>query len=286
MMEFDLIRPSTLNQACEILAQYGDRARIIAGGTDLLVNLRKEQRMGNLELIVDITGLQGLNNIEQRGERIHIGPLVTHCQAAESQLLQTLVPFLAEACSSIGSPQIRHRGTLGGSLCNASPAGDPLPPLAALDAQVTLHSVSGERELPVSEFITGPYQTAMRGDELLTDIVFDVPRGAKTAFIKLGRRKALAVARMSVAVMAMLEGGRVSDIRIATGAVMPSVMRVKAAEELLLGKAPVTEEIARAAQAMAEEMIRVSGRRWSTPYKEPVVQVLARRALSLALEVE
>jgi carbon-monoxide dehydrogenase medium subunit/xanthine dehydrogenase FAD-binding subunit len=286
MKAFDFSRPARLEDVFALLAEQGETIGIIAGGTDLLVGMRRElQGTEHIRLVLDITGIPGMDQIIQENDQVHIGPLVTHEQAAGSALLQKTAPFLAEACLSVGSPQIRNAGTLGGSVCNASPAADPIPPLLALDAQVVLSSSKEERTLPLGEFIIGSYKTVRHSDELLTDIFFKIPAGAQTAFIKVGRRKALAVARINVAVLVKVENGQVRHIRIVPGAVMPKAENMTAAGEFLLGKIPIEADIEAAAQKVAEDMVRITGRRWSTAYKEPVVQVLIRRALCKTLGV-
>ncbi|ATW25839.1 FAD binding domain-containing protein [Candidatus Formimonas warabiya] len=288
MMRFAYLRPTTIKETCELLNRYGRAAKVIAGGTDLMGQIRDEdEKLAGLQYVIDISGIDELGCIEEDSNEIRIGPLVTHDQISSSPLLRTAVPFLAEACSTVGSPQIRHRGTLGGSVCNASPAADPVPVLIALDANVKLESVRGVRVLPLVGIFEKPYRTNIAADELLTEISFmRLPIGSRTAFIKLGRRKALAIARMNVAVSVTLdEVGRVIEARIAPGSVLPKPDRVSGAEEVLVGNEPKSELIEQAAEKVAEEMIKRSGIRWSTTYKEPVIAVLTRRALNQALGV-
>jgi carbon-monoxide dehydrogenase medium subunit/xanthine dehydrogenase FAD-binding subunit len=196
MKTFDFSRPARLEDAFALLADQENAIGIVAGGTDLLVNMRRElQETEHIRLVLDITGIRGMNQIVRKNNQIHIGPLVTHEQTAGSTLIQKIAPFLAEAYQSVGSPQIRNAGTLGGSVCNASPAADPIPPLLALDTQVVLSSSKEKRTLPLDEFIIGSYKTTRRSNELLTDIFFKIPICAQTTFIKVGHRKALAVAQ-------------------------------------------------------------------------------------------
>ena len=288
MMDFDFERPSTVKQACEILGKFEGKAKIIAGGTDLLVNLRSGSRgTQDTRMLVDISGISGLDTIEVKDGQVRLGPMVTHEQVSCSSLLEETASFLPAACRMVGSLQIRNRGTVGGNICNASPSADSVPPLVAMDAKLRLFSgAKGERVMPLCDFITGSYHTALLQDEMITEVFFSVPKGAKTAVVKLGRRKALSIARMSVAVMAVTEGGKVKLLSIVPGAVTPSPMRIKAAEEILLGKSPDANSIDMAARTVAGEMLRLTGKRWSTSYKEPVIQVLVKRALKQALEVK
>lgn len=289
MIRFDYCRPASLKEALELLAKYSGAAKVIAGGTDLMVQIRDDdQKLAGLKYVVDISHLNELHYIQGEKDSIRLGALVTHDQIYQSPMLQTAVPFLPEACNTVGSPQIRHRGTIGGSVCNASPAADPLPVLVALEAALKLESVRGVRVVPIVSIFEKPYQTNIAPDELLTEISIPRPAaGTRTAFLKLGRRKALAIARMNVAVSITLDQeGRVTDARIAPGSVLPRPGRVSAAEEVLVGNTPTGELIAAAAKKVSAEMINRSGIRWSTPYKEPVIEVLTRRALQKALGVE
>lgn len=289
MMRFAYLRPASVQEACELLNKYGGAAKVIAGGTDLMVQIRDEdKKLAGLKYVVDISQLNGLRYIQGDEDVVRIGALVTHDQIYNSPMLRTAAPFLPAACNTVGSPQIRHRGTIGGSVCNASPAADPVPALVALDAGLKLESVRGVRVVPVTSVFEKPYRTNIAADELLTEISFKrLPAGAKTAFLKLGRRKALAIARMNVAVCLVLDGeGKVAEARIAPGSVLPKPGRVAAAEEVLVGKVPTAELLEEAGKKLAEEMVKQSGIRWSTPYKEPVIAVLTRRALQQALGVE
>ena len=287
MFRFSYERPTTIADACAILAASSGKAKVIAGGTDLIIGLRDEdKKVAHVEKVVDITHIPALKYIKTDGEVIRVGALVTHDEIFNSPILKSAAPFFAEASNTVGSPQIRHSGTIGGSICNASPAADPVPPLLALDAEVTLISAKGKRVVKLATIYDRPYKPTIGADELLTEVSFSVPAGAKTAFVKLGRRKALAIARMNVAVLAVVKAGIVEDIRIVPGSVLPKTMRVEAAEAVLLGKKPTEELIAKASRKIAEVMLEMSGVRWSTPYKEPVIEALTRRALTKALEVE
>lgn len=289
MMRYNYYRPASVKEACELLNKYQDKVKVIAGGTDLLVQVRDEdKKLADMKAVIDISQINELRYIQEEDNIIRIGAIVTHDQIYNSPMLKTAAPFLSEACNTVGSLQIRHRGTIGGSICNASPAADPVPALIALNAEVKLESVRGVRVVPMVDIFERPYKTNLAADELLTEISFNrLPKGAKTAFIKLGRRKALAIARMNVAVVLTLdEEGIITEARIAPGSVLPKPGRVKSAEAILVGQKPTAGLIDSAAKKVAEAMVEKSGIRWSTPYKEPVIVVLTRRALNAALEVE
>jgi CO/xanthine dehydrogenase FAD-binding subunit len=190
--------------------------------------------------------------------------------------------LLASAAANIGSPQIRNRGTIGGNIMNAATCADTVPPLAALGATVTLQSSAGVRSVGLDQFFVKPYQTVARPDEVLTSIRFrKIAGGMRSAFIKLGRRNALAISRLSVAAMLRCDDdGRVVEARIVPGAALPVWKRVTEAENLLIGEKPSMRLFAAAGLKTSEVMIGHTGRRWSTEYKEPVLAVLVKRALA------
>jgi CO/xanthine dehydrogenase FAD-binding subunit len=216
---------------------------------------------------------------------VWLGAGVTFAEAAESELLQEAAPFLAEACLSVGSPQIRNLGTLGGNVVNAAACADTLPPLVCLDAAAHLRGPAGERTLPVSELVTGPNRSQLAPGELLTHFIFEVPPpGVRSAFIKLGRRQAQSISRLSVAAMGRTGAGGVVDfVRLAPGAAVPRTRRFTEVEALLLGAAPDPARLRAAGERTAALMVELAGRRWSTEYKEPAIRSLAERALRRVL---
>jgi len=277
---FDYARAASAAEACALLAARGPEACVLAGGTDLLIGWRRPAaRLPGL--VVDISGVAELGGIAMREGQLVIGPLTTHAQLQDSALVRQAAPLLAAAAGSVGGPQIRNRGTIGGNVMNAAACADTVPPLAALGATVTLRSADGVREVPVADLFLKPYRTCARPDELLTSIrCAALPAHARSAFLKLGRRNALSIARLSVAAVIELGiDGRIADARIVPGAVFPVWRRVAAAERMLIGEKPAGGLFAAAGRMVAAEMIRESGRRWSTEYKEPVLAVLVRRAL-------
>ena len=271
---------ATIAEACDLLAVHGADASLLAGGTDLLIEFRRPSAKLP-KLIVDISRVSELGGIVERDGHLVIRPLATHTQLQHSDLVRRFAPLLASAAAAIGAPQIRNRGTIGGNIMNAAACADTVPPLIALGATITLQSNAGSRELSLSELFLKPYQTKANPDELLTTIRFPhLPATARSAFIKLGRRNALSIARLSVAVILQIgDDGRIAGARIVPGAAFPTWRRVTAAEQMLVGEKPAVGLFAAAGRKVSEEMIKETGRRWSTEYKEPVLAVLVRRAL-------
>ncbi|MDW8316332.1 MAG: FAD binding domain-containing protein [Anaerolineae bacterium] len=297
-------QPTTLSEALALLSQHGDQARVIAGGTDLIIELERGVR--RQRILVDITRIPGLDRIEldeAQGE-ITLGPLVTHNDVVASPLLVERAFPLAQACWEVGAPQIRNRGTVAGNLITASPANDTITPLWALDAAVTLTSQArGSRRLTFDQFFLGVRRTALQPDELLTGIhLRALPAHARGAFIKLGLRRVQAISLVNAAVVVefaepphlpqrssrgngtIWEELPVVCARIALGAVAPTIVRAEAAEASLVGRALTDEAIAEASRLAMEAARPIDDVRASADYRRDMVRVLVARALRLVRE--
>ncbi|RME07207.1 MAG: hypothetical protein D6803_04485, partial [Anaerolineae bacterium] len=247
------VNAASLDDVLRILAEEGERARIVAGATDLILELERGVRKG-VDTLVDVTRIPDLDTIRLDDVGwIHLGPLVTHNHCAASQLIRERAYPLARAAWEVGAPQIRNRGTVAGNLITASPANDTITPLMALGARVTLRSQSGERVLPLDEFYTGVRQTVMRPDEMLVDIAFpalgDHQRGT---FLKLGLRRSQAISVVNVALVLTFDGEQVGDAAITLGAVAPTIIHAAEAESYLRGKSLDEDVIAQAARLAME----------------------------------
>jgi CO/xanthine dehydrogenase FAD-binding subunit len=285
MKSFEYFSPNSLAEACNLLAERKDNSRVLAGGTDVLIELRRSNAAQS-NAIIDISRISTLKGIEESGDSIVIRPLTTHAEVLRSQIIGNHAPLLRVAVSTIGSPQIRNRGTVGGNIINAAACADTVPPLIALDAQVRLKSANEERVVPLADFFIRPYVTVARRDEILVEIRFPkLPADTRSSFVKLGRRNALSIARLSVATIVCCNAsGVVTDARIVPGAAFPRWRRVSEGESVMLGRKLSKELAAEAGRKVSEAMISVTGRRWSTEYKEPVIAVLVRRALETCME--
>jgi xanthine dehydrogenase iron-sulfur cluster and FAD-binding subunit A len=276
--------PTSIDQALGLLAEHGHEARIIAGGTDLLIELQRGVRQANV--LIDVTRIGGLDRVsmdEQGHGIVHIGPTVTHNQAVASELLTGRGFPLVVSCSQVGTPQLRNRGTIAGNLVTASPANDTITALWAMGAWVKLGSVRGERTLSFSEFYQGVRRTAMAADEMVTDITFPALKpDQRGTFVKLGLRRAQAIAVVNAAVVLGFddEGDVVTQACITLGSVAPTIIQVPEAEEALLGS-PLSEEgIARAAELAAQTAAPIDDVRSGADYRRQMVRVLVRRALT------
>jgi len=284
---FDYKIPKTLSEACDLLWEYEGKARVIAGGTDLVLLLRNGKE--HPPCLVDITEISELRRIEEKDGMILIGAAVTHSEISSSLLLKRYGRVLSDAAGEIGSPQIRNIGTIGGNIVNASPAADTLPPLMVLNAVAKVTSREGEREVALHQLFKGPYASELRPHEILVEIGFHkLPSGSKTSFVRLARREAMAIARMSVALFLQMdkENNRIRDIRVSLGAVTPIPHRVSGVEALLRGKSPDEGTLKMASAKVSEEMVKQAGVRPSTSYKSPVVEALFMRAFREALGSE
>lgn len=278
---------STVAEALELLAQYREKARIIAGGTDILIELERHQRQG-IEALIDISRVAGLDTITLHGDHIRLGALVTHNQVVDSQVVVERGFPLAQACWEVGAPQIRNRATVAGNVITGSAANDTITPLMALGAEVTLASLEGERSVPLSGFYTGLRRNVMRPDEMLTAITFPaLSNKERGIFIKLGLRRAQAISVVNVTVLLKFDGETVTHAAITLGCVAPTIIRVPVAEQSLIGRKLTAEVIADAARLAAATPTPIDDIRSTAEYRSEMIRVLVARALrSLAAGTE
>ncbi len=278
MNEFDFTQAQDQAEALERLAEPAV-VMPLAGGTNLMVNLKRAPL--EADLIVDLTGIQSLKSINENNDMVQLGAMVTFTQILAWRPGGSLEALMRPMAAAFAGPSIRNLATVGGNICDASPAADVSPPLLALDARVKLESVGGAlRQLPLEEFFRGVRQTALRSDELLTTIELPRPDTADQAFYyKLGKRKADAISIVSIAIALRRESDKVQHVRIALGAVAPVAMRAHKAEAALLGGVLSESAITAAASAAAAEVSPIDDFRASADYRRRMVDVLVRRGL-------
>jgi len=280
MRAFQFVSARDSRHAIELLAQHAPAARLLAGGTDLLVDLKSASRAP--QVVIDISRAADLKGIELTDRGLKIGALATHAEIERSPLVRKMLPALAEAVHSIGAVQTRNLGTLGGNLVTCVPSMDSGPALLALDALAIVAGPRGERQLTLAEFFVAPRRTALAPDELLTAIVIpEVSLGKPAAFVKFGLRKGQALALVNVAASAWIDSGRhvFESPRIALGAVAPTVIRAPLAEKYLAGRKITAEAMTEAGCIAAGEAAPISDFRASAQYRRDLIAVLTRRAL-------
>ncbi|MCJ7572757.1 xanthine dehydrogenase family protein subunit M [Candidatus Bathyarchaeota archaeon] len=279
-----LHRPETLEKALKLLGEL-EGARPIAGGTDLLINLR--EGACNAKRLVDLGLVKELRYIKEDDGMIRIGSTTTFAQVVASKLIKAKAPVLSEASSLVGSVQIRNMATIGGNLCNASPGADTAPPLLVLGAEIAVASREGSRSMPLSELFTGPNRTSLASGELLTETYFPVPpAGSGASFHKLGRRKGCTLSLINAAAYLEMNGEVCREARIAFGACAPTPTRIIHVEGLLKGvklDIKAIEDISSACYGLVQPSTRAHARA-SEEYRRDMSCVLMRRALTEAWE--
>ncbi len=283
MRPFELLEPSTVDEAVGILSSYGDKAKVLAGGIDLLAKMRRWQMKP--ECLVSIRMIPGLDYLESNGgSRLSIGPLTTLRSIELSPAIQKDWAILYEAAHQIASIQVKTMGTVAGNLCVATPASDLAPALLVLGAELKIAGPTSEKTVPMENFFIPVCQNILQPDEIVTEIsVPKIPAGTGGSFLKLAHTAAC-IAKINVAATVTIANGICKEARIALGAVAPCVIRAGRAEEILKGKKLDQETIARAAEAAAEEATPITDLRSTAEYRKEMVAVLTRRAIKEASE--
>jgi len=280
--KFKYLRPKNLEEALNLLDKYGEQAKLLAGGTDLIVKMK--DRVIEPKYIIDLSNLKELRFISKENGVIRVGALTTLREIETSPLIQDHVCVLSDAVGKMASWQIRNLGTIGGNLCNASPAADTAPPLLILEAKLKLNSPEGERIVPVEQFFTGPGETILKNNELLTEIQIPIiPDNSGAAFLKLGRRAAHTLSIVSVATLAIVEDNVFKDVRIALGSVAPTPIRARKTENKFRGLPATEDVIEENCGCVMEDINPISDVRASAEYRKEMSIVLTKRALFEAL---
>lgn len=283
MRSFDYFAPQSLGDATSLLRRYGTKARLLAGGTDLL--LRLERRLIETGIVVDLKKIRALRGIKANRKGLRIGAVTLMEEIASSPLVQGRYGIIAKGAAAVGSIQTRNRATLGGNLCNASPAADTAPPLIALSARARIAGSRRDREVPLEEFFLAPGKTCLQPNELLKEIFIPSPAGRSGGSFQRCTRTAMDIALVNCAVFLSLVSKReiIADIRIALGAVAPTPVRAQPAEDLLKGKRPDKDAIEEAAERAVASVSPIDDVRSSASYRREMVRVLTRRAIEEAL---
>ena len=274
MKEFEYLKPDSIKETISILSQFGEKAQILNGGTDLIVEMR--DKIIQPEYLVDIKALPQLNRITyNKQDGLNIGAIVTLNEISNSKAVQTYYPILVKACKTVGSYQVRNRATLVGNICNASPAADTAPPLLVLEAKVNIISPTGKKIVPINQFFTGVKKNILKKGEIVTSITIPPIKDKWTGvYLKQGRKKEVDLATVGVAVLCVRD-----EVRIALGAVAPVPVRAIKTEELLEGKTIDKSLLEKAGKSALTEVSPISDIRSSQEYREEIIKVLVRRAI-------
>ena len=284
---FDYREPVTLDEAVALLSEHGAQAKILAGGTDLLVQMKMERIQP--AVVISIRRIPGLDAIALSDDGMHIGALATIHAIRKHPAVRSHYPALAQACAAFSTTQVQIMGTVGGNLCNASPASDSAPALIAYDAEAVLCGPGGKRRLPVEALFLGPGKLALLPGEMLVEVVLPIPTyrspatrvGIGATFLKISRVVA-DIAKANAAVLIATAGDVVFDCRLVFGSVAPTPLRARHAESLLIGHAYCPELVAQAAQAAAEEVTPIDDVRSNAWYRRRMVAVMTRDGLDQA----
>lgn len=280
-MWHEYINASSTDEVIKILAEKQGRARLVAGGTDLILELERGVRKG-VDTLIDVTRISTIKKITiDKDDVIHLGALVTHNDCASSKLIRKRAYPLARAAWEVGAPQIRNRGTVAGNLITGSPANDTITPLMALNAKVTLLSMRGERTIALKDFYTGVRKNVMQADEMLVDISFKaMTKTQRGAFLKLALRRAQAISLVDAALLLDIKSDTVKSASITLGAVTPIITHATKAEEFLVGKKLTDKNILQAAELAVESATPIDDVRGSANYRREMVRVITKRGLT------
>lgn len=282
---FEFLSPKTIEETIALMDQYGQKAKVLAGGTDLIPQMKnREVKPEYLLGLSQIPDLEGIQFAKRSG--LKLGATCKISQIEKSDIIREHYPILTQAASVLGSTEIRNRGTLGGNLCNAAPSADMAPSLLVLGAKAVTASREGERVIPLEDFFLGPGKTVLEADEILVRL--EVPPMKPRSggdYLKLGIRKAMDLAVVGVAAVISLESknGTCKEAKLALGAVAPTPIRAKEAEGVLIGKKVDEEVIQSAAETASREASPISDIRASEEYRRSMIRVLTHRAIQQAL---
>ena len=287
MRTFEYHAPTSLNEAISLLQEHGEAARPLAGGTDLVVQMKEKATKfaapSHIVSLLRVPELSGVSFSESEGLRIGAG--ATMSQVADSPIIRERYRAIAEGAALVGSIQTMNMATVGGNLCNAAPSADIAPPLLAFEAEAVIVGPSGRRKLALEEFFLGPGKTALAADELLAEVRVSLPPpGTGSAYDRHTPRKQMDIAVVGVAAALTMAGERIERARVALGAVAPTPVRAPQAEAALEGQAPSDELFARAADVSAAECSPIADLRGSAEFRRHIVRVMTKRMLREALD--
>ncbi|EHK86075.1 FAD binding domain-containing protein [Saccharomonospora azurea] len=277
---FDYVRPSTVDEAVRALSEAGEDAKLIAGGQSLLPVLRL--RMAAPTTLVDLGRISEMRGVRDDGDAIVVGAMTTHHEVVNDPLIADHAELLAKATATVADPQVRHRGTFGGSLAHADPAGDLLAPALALGAELVVRGMDGSRTVAATEFFSDFFTTSMRPDEILVEVRVPKHTGWRAHYEKFNR-VAQAWSIVAVAATVRTEGGNIAEARVGLTNMASVPVRARAVEEALVGQPATTEAIRAAAERAAEGTSPTTDSNADAEYRQHLARVLTGRALTTAV---
>ena len=282
MPSLEILFPQDLNEALNALIINQENVHIIAGGTDVIPGLNQESnRFKNTRLLIDINKVPEVKGINVGTEKISIGAAETFSDILQNEIVQKKLPLLWKSAGTIGSVQIRNRATLAGNFVNNAPCADSVPVLLVYNATVEIESLNSKREIPLNDFLSAPYKTKLNKDEMVTRINIPIPSKKFAGdFYKLGRRRAVAISRITLALLISLNNNMIDEIRIASGAVTPIGTRFFDLEKFAKGQTVEDQFLKELSRKLGEQIIQVAGLLWSSKYKLPVVQQMFYQILN------
>lgn len=272
--QFKYYRPKTLAELKNILGDLQDNSRILAGGTDIVPGfIQESKRFVSITNLIDINNIEELKAIKIFDGRVSIGSAVTFSDIIKNEITRKYFPLLVKAAQTVGSLQIRNRATIVGNFVNNAPCADSVAPLLVYDASIKILSPVGEQTIPLNEFLLNPYETQLKKNECVTEIHIPIPtKNYAGDFYKLGRRSAVSISRISLAFLLLQENNLIKEFRIASGAITPIGKRFYEIEKTFVGKEISSDTFMEISSAVGEKVLEITGLRWSTAYKLPVVQ--------------
>ncbi|MCF8240527.1 MAG: FAD binding domain-containing protein [Melioribacteraceae bacterium] len=272
--ELKILRPEKLIDLLDLIAPADGATRILAGGTDIIPGFHiNSKRFSSIRKLVETVKIPEMHEIKEEDDSVIIGSSVTFSELINSELINTYFPLLVKAVSKIGSVQIRNRATIAGNFVNNAPCADSVPPLLVYNAEVEIANKNSTRKVLLNDFLEKPYKTQLKDSECVVRIILKkIDKTFTGDFYKLGRRRGVAISRITLAVILKKENNIIKDIRIASGAVTPIGMRFTELENDLIGKEITPELLVSSSQKLGKNVLDVTGLRWSSVYKVPVIQ--------------
>jgi len=270
----EILSPSSVNEVVEILSKNNPGTKLLAGGTDIIPGFNLDsKRFRNIDCLIDLAGVDEMKSISESGDEITIGAACTFSEISRNNIVTSNLPLLSEAANSIGNPQIRNKATIAGNFINNAPCADSVPPLLVYDALLEKISNEGKRRDSLEETLLVPYQTTVKLNEVVTKIIIPKKRNNYYGtFYKLGRRRGVAISRITLALLLIIEDDKIVDMKIASGAITPIGIRMRELEESCIGKSPNPELFREVSKNLGKKILDVTGLRWSSHYKVTVVQ--------------